>query len=135
MRAGFTVVEVMIVVCVVALLAVIAVPNLVRGRHDAAEAAAQESLRQLMTAMVQYRTSEPQHVYPGDLANLGPSAAGGIGYINEVLAGGTYQGYMFVLAATPDAFTIRAFPMRPGVTGTRMFAITDTGEVSEIGGP
>lgn len=131
---GFTVVELMVVVSIIALAASIAVPNLLRGRHDAAEAAAQETLRQLMTAMHQYKMSEPPHVYPNDLALLGPREGGGPAYINEALATGKYQGYMYIVAATPNSFTIRAFPQRPGVTGSRIFAITDTGVLTVVGG-
>jgi len=130
---GFTIIEVMMVVCIVAMLMVIALPNLVRGRHDAAEAAARETLNQLTAAMVQYKAAEMPHVYPGDLTALGPKSGGALGYVNAVLATGNYQGYRFLLAANADAFTIRAFPERPGITGTRIFAVTETGQISEVG--
>ena len=48
-RHGFTLVEIMIVVAIISLLAAIAIPNLLRARHNANEAAAIAALRTIST--------------------------------------------------------------------------------------
>ena len=49
-RKGFTLVEIMIVVAIIALLAAIAIPNLLRARHNANESAALAPLKTLFTS-------------------------------------------------------------------------------------
>jgi len=57
MRKGFTLVEIMIVVAIIALLAAIAIPNLLRARLNANDAAAKASLQALVTAIESYAAS------------------------------------------------------------------------------
>ena len=49
-RAGFTLVEIMIVVCIIGLLAVIAIPNYIRARTTAQKNSCINNLRQIDTA-------------------------------------------------------------------------------------
>lgn len=56
-EAGFTLVELMIVVAVIAVIAGIAVPNLVAARASASERAVIAAMRTLITAETQCRTS------------------------------------------------------------------------------
>ena len=53
---GFTLVEIMIVVAIIALLAAIAIPNVLRGRTSANEAAAVGNLRALVSSLEMYRS-------------------------------------------------------------------------------
>ena len=53
-RAGFTLVEIMIVVAIIALLAAIAVPNFLRSRKRSQATAILEDLRQIDAALDQY---------------------------------------------------------------------------------
>jgi len=53
-KKGFTLVEIMIVVAIIALLAAIAVPNLLTARRSANDAATQAELRTLQTSLENY---------------------------------------------------------------------------------
>src|SRR3989338_5142185 len=53
---GFTLVEIMIVVAIIALLAAIAIPNVLRGRTSANEAASIGNLRALVSSLEMFRS-------------------------------------------------------------------------------
>ena len=69
-RQGFTLVEIMIVVAIIALLAAIAVPNLMRARHNANEGAALGTIRTVATAAESFRAVQTPRAWPADLAAL-----------------------------------------------------------------
>ncbi|MDP2980719.1 MAG: type II secretion system protein, partial [Candidatus Omnitrophota bacterium] len=57
-RHGFTLVEIMIFVAIISLLAAIAIPNLLRARHNANEAAGIAALRTISTACESFRSAQ-----------------------------------------------------------------------------
>ena len=125
-RKGFTLVEIMIVVAIIALLAAIAIPNLLRARLQANESAAQAALKTIATAEVTWRSANADYAL---LAALGAATPP---YIDDVLAAGQKNGYDFAtpaIVAGSDAFVCNATPTNPGTSGVRNFCITEDGVV------
>ncbi len=128
---GFTLIEIMIVVVIIALLAAIAIPNLLRAHLNANEVAAIAGLRAVRIACESYRAAQSPPDYPANLAALGAAAnAPGPAYIGPVLETGTKQGYTFTYTQVGnDAYTCVAAPVTVNVTGERSFFVDQTGVV------
>ncbi len=121
---GFTLVEIMIVVAIIALLAAIAIPNLLRARLNANESAAIGAMQTISTACQSYRSSNP--TYPSNLSALGNATPP---YIDSVLAGGAKHGYNFSLSGSTNTFTATAVPQTYQTTGTRSFYVDHSGVI------
>jgi len=139
MRKGFTLVEIMIVVAIIALLAAIAIPNLLRARLNANESAAIATLKTLSSALQSFQGANPATGYPASLAALAP--AGQPAYVDPTLAVANpqRQGYSFTYtrdtvtgAGVGIQFHIYASPINPNVTGVRGFYIDEQGVVCGI---
>ena len=88
-KAGFTLVEIMIVVAIIGLLAAIAIPNFVKARTTAQANACINNLRQIDGAKEQYMLENNTTTAPAAMTAL----AGAGGYIKATPscpAGGTY---------------------------------------------
>lgn len=145
-QKGFSLIELLIVVAIILIIAGIAIPNLMKSKIQANEAAAVETLRTLDTSMVMYSTTYGG--YPHALADMGPSAGGATSsaaadLIDVVLATGVKGGYRYgyVVAGSDQAghvlgYTITALPISPGVTGQRSFFTDQSGTIrSTLSGP
>lgn len=135
-RKGFTLVEIMIVVAIIALLAAIAIPNLLRARINANESAAIATLQTLSSALQSFQAANPATGFPDSLTGLAP--AGEPPYVDTTLAvtSPSRQGYNFTYTQVPGTpstqFHIYAGPITPNVTGIRGFYIDEQGVVSAI---
>ena len=125
-KKGFTLIEIMIVIAIIALLAAIAIPNLLRVRLHSNEATAQAALKTIVSAEVAYRISNPTY---GTLEELGTPGVGPP-YIDKVLADGIRNGYQFISTdITAETFNISAVPVSLHNAGFRSFCATQDGVV------
>jgi type IV pilus assembly protein PilA len=123
---AFTLVEIMIVVAIIALLAAIAIPNLITARRTANEAAAKANLRTLSTAAETFYISR-QH-YPDLLSEFEEFVNSASNYCAD-LAGTlkAVQGYNYSCVSDTTGYTFEAQPVTPGTTGNITYTATTGG--------
>lgn len=130
-RKGFTLVEIMIVVAIIALLAAIAIPNLLRARVNSNESAAQATLKTLSTAAESFASANGGN-YPTAIADMTGATPP---YLNENYTAANRQGYTFAYAVSlATAYEFTAVPVTVNVTGTRSFRICTGGIMREAAG-
>jgi len=146
---GFTLVEIMIVVAIIALLAAIAIPNVLRGRTTANEAAAIGNIRAVISSLEMARSVN--NTYPTAATTwmttmYGATCAAGVQpdpdfgpppFCNTMAGGATaatglVQGFQYTYAegVTPGVqYTVFAQPSNAGSTGTRGFFASEAGQI------
>ena len=75
-QKGFSLIELLIVVAIILIIAAIAIPNLMRSRIAANNAAAASTVRTLNTSEATYSTTYPTVGYADTLGKLGPPSGG-----------------------------------------------------------
>jgi type IV pilus assembly protein PilA len=123
-RRGFTLIELLIVIAIILIIAGIAIPSYNNARMYAQETAARSTITTLHTAEAQYFSQFGK--FAETLAQLGPPSSGASGpgaadLISGDLASGAKGGYIYVLAATKDGYTINANPKLFNQTGRHTY--------------
>ena len=134
-KRGFSLIEIMVVVVIIALLAGLSISMMLRNRVNTNEVVAITSCRTLVSACQSYYTSIVPHQYPPDLAVLGVAGPTGPSYIDTALASGNKAGYIYIYQlTTPASFALNANPQVPGRTGERYFYSDETGRTTAVKG-
>lgn len=122
-KKAFTLVEIMIVVAIIALLAAIAIPNLLRAKISANDALAKGTLRTLSTASETFATTNNGN-YPALITDLTGATPP---YINTNPCGATTSGYTYTCTLGVGGYTFVAAPVTAGTTGTTTYTMTTGG--------
>ncbi|MGA9882129.1 MAG: prepilin-type N-terminal cleavage/methylation domain-containing protein [Candidatus Acidiferrales bacterium] len=129
---GFTLIELLIVVAIILVIAAIAIPNFLRSRMAANQAAAVESVRTITTASVVYQSTWANG-YPPSLAALGGPSTGTASCDQSILmdeiittSPNTKSGYVF--AYTGEEGTISDMPADCSSPGFNGYLVSTTPE-------
>jgi prepilin-type N-terminal cleavage/methylation domain-containing protein len=125
-KSGFTLVELMIVLAIIAIVAAFAIPNLMRSRMSANETGAIGALRTIMSAEATYMNR--YGVY-GTLSELSSE-----GLIDNSLASGKKSGYFYGQVdddSSEYSYCFGACPVEDGRSGSKEYVVTQEGTIYE----
>lgn len=123
-RAGFSLIELLIVIAIILVILTVAVPKFTTAVRGARETGAVKAITTIHTAQVQYYSSYNR--YASSLTELGPPSSGpegpgSAGLIERDLASGEKGGYKFTLTTNPAGYTILAVPTQYPTSGSKTF--------------
>lgn len=147
-EAGFTLMELLIVISIMLILMLIAIPNMLNLKASANETSAMQSLHAIYEAQLQYNSNYPANGYACSLSALGGDATAGAPnptsaqLLPHNLAAGQKDGYTFSITNcskstatnsngqdTYISYEAIAVPQAVGKTGHRGFCIDIAGEI------
>jgi type IV pilus assembly protein PilA len=147
LEAGFTLMELLIVISIMLILMLIAIPNMLHLKATANETSAIQSLRAIHEAQIQYDTSYPSNGFACSLTALGGSSSSGAPnaqnaqLLQPELAAGQKAGYTFNIVNctkttvnNQDMITsweATAVPQSVGKTGNNGFCLDMSGEIKK----
>ena len=120
---GFTILELMIVVALIAIIAAIAIPTILEARIAANEASAISTLRTITSVNMQYRTRFSS--FASGLSDLYTT-----GYVDPSVANPFKAGYTFTYSSgSPQSYAVTADPTNPAESGNRYFFVDTSGVI------
>ena len=125
-KTGFTLIELMIVVAIIANIAAIAIPNLLRSRIQSNESAAIGNLRTVLGAENAYNSAK------GIYGNFASLTTGNTPPFLDGTWPGAKSGYSFAeitLANSSNSFSGTAVPVGQNTTGSRGFFVDESGVI------
>ena len=133
-RAGFSLLEMIIVVATILVIAAVAIPNVLRSRASANEASAIASLNVLAHCLNSYRVEHPSVGYPQNIRVLSPQVENCIDQpLADATEGGEPKGgYTFsytrtnVIGMMATGYALTARPVECNRTGNQTFYMDES---------
>lgn len=123
-QKGFSWVELLVVLGILAIIASIAIPRLHEAEISANEASACSSIRSILTAQAAYYVTAGSGSYAPDLSRLAAASM-----IDSALGSGVKDGYTYQMSGSGNSFRVSADPSIPGQTGRKYYYADQTGVI------
>jgi type II secretory pathway pseudopilin PulG len=128
-QGGFTVLELLLVCEIIAIMAALTIPSVLRARIDANESAAIANLSQIIRAEVTYNSAKGMY---GTLDQLAAETGEGTEFLEKTWGENVIKsGYRYKSSNLSDVFfTVTAVPVEPGKSAIYTYIASETGEIA-----